>query len=300
MNPKVSIIIPVYNGSNYLNKAIDSALAQDYDNFEVIVVNDGSNDDLATEKISLSYGDKIKYHSKENNGVASAWNKGIELSSGDFITLLSHDDLFTKNKISCQIKNFLCQNDPNCIIYSNWVIIDDNGEEKRQIILPNLEQKKFFLYYLLNQSLHGCTLLIPKKLFELEGNFNERLLSTCDYDFILRAARTRNFILCPEILVKGRKHKEQYTFKILTHNEERQFFFVNNIQYITRDMLNNSFSINDQTKYLYSLFIKLSKLKYSTAMLNLLSQITQVYANDKNIAMSLIYMLVNELSKNDK
>ena len=64
--PLISIIIPVYNGSNYLRDAINSALAQTYTNIEIIVVNDGSNDNGETEKIALSYGEKIRYFSKEN------------------------------------------------------------------------------------------------------------------------------------------------------------------------------------------------------------------------------------------
>ncbi|MDR2301396.1 MAG: glycosyltransferase [Deltaproteobacteria bacterium] len=296
MYPKVSIVIPVYNGSNYLSRAIDSALAQDYKNLEVIVINDGSNDNLASENIALSYGDKIKYFYKENKGVASAWNKGIEVSTGDFVSFLSHDDLYADNKISCQINKFLSQNDKNCIIYSNWVIIDENEVEKQQIFLPDLEPSKFFLYYLLEQSLHGCSLLIPKTVFALEGNFDERLQSTCDYDFILRAAERRNFILCPEILVKGRKHEEQYTYKIITHNEERELLFIKKIQSISKDMLNNTFNVSEQFKYLYSLFLKFSQMDYSTAILVLLSQISKIYAKDENIASQFIYMLVQDLS----
>jgi glycosyltransferase involved in cell wall biosynthesis len=76
-NPKVSIIIPVYNGSNFLKEAIDSAIAQTYKNIEIIVINDGSSDNGATEKIAKSYGDKIRYFKKENGGVATALNLGI-------------------------------------------------------------------------------------------------------------------------------------------------------------------------------------------------------------------------------
>ena len=101
--PLVSIIIPVYNGSNYVKEAIDSALAQTYKNIEVIVVNDGSTDN--TEKIVKSYGDKIRYFYKENGGVASALNLAIENSKGEYISWLSHDDVYYPNKIQEQNRN---------------------------------------------------------------------------------------------------------------------------------------------------------------------------------------------------
>ena len=69
LNPKVSIVIPVYNGSNYLREAIESTLAQTYKNIEVIVVNDGSNDGGKTEAIAKSYGNKILYLYKKNEKI---------------------------------------------------------------------------------------------------------------------------------------------------------------------------------------------------------------------------------------
>ena len=103
-NPKVSIIIPVYNGEMYIKEAIDSALAQTYKNFEVIVVNDGSSD--KTDEICKSYGSKIRYFKKENGGVSTALNLGIKKMNGEYFSWLSHDDLYLPNKIKEQI-NYL-------------------------------------------------------------------------------------------------------------------------------------------------------------------------------------------------
>ena len=75
---KLSVVIPVFNIEDYIGKCLDSVLAQTYQNYEIIVVNDGSCDDGKTEEIALSYGDKIRYFSKENGGVSSALNFGIE------------------------------------------------------------------------------------------------------------------------------------------------------------------------------------------------------------------------------
>ena len=100
---KVSIIIPVYNGANYMRDAIDSALAQTYENIEVIVINDGSTDNGKTDKIARSYGDKIRYYNKKNGGVASAINYGLEKMTGDYFSWLSHDDRYLPNKVSDEI-----------------------------------------------------------------------------------------------------------------------------------------------------------------------------------------------------
>ena len=102
--PKVSVVIPVYNGANYLREAIDSALSQTYSNIEIIVVNDGSNDKGETRNIALSYGDKIRYFEKENGGVSSALNLGIREMTGEYFSWLSHDDSYKPQKIENSIR----------------------------------------------------------------------------------------------------------------------------------------------------------------------------------------------------
>ncbi len=98
----VSVVIPVYNGARYLPQAIDSALGQTYPHCEVIVVNDGSEDGGETRKAALAYGDRIRYIEKENGGVASALNCGIQSMNGRYFCWLSHDDLFLPDKVDAR------------------------------------------------------------------------------------------------------------------------------------------------------------------------------------------------------
>ena len=102
--PTVSVVIPVYNGSNYVGQAIESILAQTYQNREIIVVNDGSTDQGATRHVVLSYGNQVRYIEKENGGVSSALNCGIQAMQGEYFAWLSHDDLFCKEKLSNQME----------------------------------------------------------------------------------------------------------------------------------------------------------------------------------------------------
>lgn len=98
---KVSVIIPFYNGVSWLNEAIESVLQQDYDNIEIIVINDGSKENL--DNFLDKYGNKIVYQYQTNQGVAVARNKGIQIATGDYIAFLDSDDIWLSNKLSIQI-----------------------------------------------------------------------------------------------------------------------------------------------------------------------------------------------------
>ena len=104
----VTAVIPVYNGQRYLGEAIDSALAQDYDAMEVLVIDDGSTDGSA--EIARSYGDRIRYHYQPNGGLSAAQNAGVAGARGKFIAYLDCDDLWVPGKTSLQMDVF--QNKP--------------------------------------------------------------------------------------------------------------------------------------------------------------------------------------------
>ena len=102
--PLVSVIIPTYNDSATLADAIDSALHQTYPAIEVVVIDDGSEDDGKTKRIAADYRDRIVFHSMANEGVAAARNVGIELAKGTYLAFLDADDRFHPDKIERQVR----------------------------------------------------------------------------------------------------------------------------------------------------------------------------------------------------
>lgn len=180
-SPKVSIIIPVYNGANYMREAIDSALAQTYENLEILVVNDGSTDDGKTERIALSYGDKIRYYCKENGGVSSALNYGIEKMSGDYFSWLSHDDKYEPKKVENAIAVLRSHSGDSRLIALAYGFFIDKNSNPIQDFPIHFEVGRVYdgmevlLVLLKEATLDGCCMLIPKTAFQDCGLFDEDL-----------------------------------------------------------------------------------------------------------------------------
>lgn len=210
--PKVSIVIPVYNGARYMGEAINSALAQTYPNIEVIVVNDGSKDNGATSKIAKSYGNKIRYFEKPNGGVATALNLGIKKMTGDYFCWLSHDDVFYPYKVQAQI-DFLKENKINrpVVLYSDSDVIDENSKIIGSQKVKHIEPGQVRGALLSSSQVHGCSVLIPKECFDKLGLFNESLKIVQDYEMWFRLAGQYQFIHQPEVLIQGRVHSKQVT-----------------------------------------------------------------------------------------
>lgn len=232
-NPLVSIIIPVYNGSNYLSNAIDSALAQTYKNIEVIVVNDGSSDNNATESIALAYGNKIRYFHKENGGVSTALNLGIKNMKGEYFSWLSHDDLYMPTKIDSAIRTLNVKNldKTKTILSCKTGFINSYGESiffpmKHYNGLYNGEE--MFKNLLNGKNLSGCSLLIPYKVLSSVTGFNTKYKYIQDWVcWILLAYNGCSFYLYDEELIKSRIHENQGTKKI------SNLYPIENIQFLS-------------------------------------------------------------------
>ena len=216
-NPLVSVVIPVYKGDNYVREAIESVLKQTYKNIEIVVVNDGSPDEGKTRDACLEYEGKIAYYEKENGGCASAINYGIKMAKGDFISWLSHDDLYYPNKIEHQIKLYSEKKlDPKKVIVSNFGdLIDKDG---KKIPHPTygktgfLASREAFRHLLFEKCFNGCGLLIPKNLFKDGFFFNEDMRFVLDWNLWLKfAIGGAEFYVDKEVLVSNRQHSAQVT-----------------------------------------------------------------------------------------
>ncbi len=206
--PLVSIVIPVYNGVDYLAEAIGSALVQTYPNIEIVVVNDGSTDGGATEAIAKSFGTRVRYYYKENGHVASALNYGIARMTGDYFSWLSHDDLYHPDKVEAQMRA-VQRLSPRTVVYSDFEAMDVATGAVSPVRLPDTPPEYFRWFLTVNNSLHGCTLLIPRACFDECGLFNETLKTTQDYDMWFRIAERYQFAHLPQILVTARLHPGQ-------------------------------------------------------------------------------------------
>lgn len=217
VEPLVSIIIPVYNGSNYMREAIDSALSQTYKNMEVIVVNDGSNDNGETDSIALSYGEKIRYFSKENGGVSSALNLGVRMMKGDYMSWLSHDDVYSPTKVENQVEllkeyeygKTIAMCSTHQINAQSKLIGNPLKSELPSRQLINWEQA---LTHVINYSCNGCALLIPKTLIDQCEDFDERLRYSQDFLMWVRLFMSGcSLVYNDDVDVLSRVHVQQVT-----------------------------------------------------------------------------------------
>jgi glycosyltransferase involved in cell wall biosynthesis len=205
MDPRVSIVIPVYNGANYLRQAIDSALAQTYPNVEVLVVNDGSRDDGQTEAVALSYGDRIRYLPKANGGVSSALNLGIREMTGQWFCWLSHDDRYLPDKVAAQV-DYLRKEPSARAICCNFEAIDEQGSVTEIIREPAALLRTG--REVLSTWIFGCALMIERELFTRTGPFNETNRTTQDLEMWLSLVEQTPIHYLPDVLCQLRQHAE--------------------------------------------------------------------------------------------
>ena len=205
-HPTISVIIPTYNRAGMLKEAIDSVLAQDYSDFELIVVDDGSTDE--TPQILNGYGGKIKRICQPNKGVSAARNRGIAAASGEFMAFLDSDDLWLPDKLTIQ-SEFL-RSTPDALICQTEEIWIRNG-----VRVNPRERHRKVSGMIFERSLALClvspsAVMLRRGLFDEFGLFDESLLACEDYDMWLRVScRCPVYLIETPLIIKRGGHADQ-------------------------------------------------------------------------------------------
>lgn len=205
-NPEVSVIIPTYNRGWILKEAIDSVLAQDFTDFELIVVDDGSTDD--TKKILDDYNRDLVVIRQSNKGVSAARNRGINAAAGRLLAFLDSDDLWLPGKLATQVAFF--DANPSAVINQTEEIWIRNGVR----VNPKVRHHKF-TGMIFERSLALClvspsAVMVKRSLFDEVGLFDEDLPACEDYDLWLRISwRYPVHLIETPFIIKRGGHADQ-------------------------------------------------------------------------------------------
>ena len=224
MSPYVSVIIPCYNGAQYLQDAVQSVLLQTYDDIECVIVDDGSTDNTAEVCRHLMNKDKrLKYQYKQHGGVASARNLAINAAQGEWIQFLDADDWLNHDKIRFQLdyaKESVHLDE--VVFYSDYEEVRQDRNQKISKRIPqinaNLNTRELLERVVTWQYKCDCpaplwSLLIKRTVFN-NKMFNEDLLGFSDMEFLIDIQiKNIPFIYTPIIGIYYRQHEDQLTQK---------------------------------------------------------------------------------------
>lgn len=199
--PTVSVVVTCYNYGQYLDLSLQSILSQTYQDFEVVVIDDGSTDSTPNIMEHYATDDRIIYVRQENRGQPKAKNRGILESRGDFIAFLDADDIWLPTKLEKQTALFT---DPSVgVVYSRRTWMNEDGEElsgnERTLRSGNILDHIFIDNFVCFSSS-----VVRRSMLEQVGYFDESLPMGIDYDLWIRLAARCDFAYVDEPLVKYR------------------------------------------------------------------------------------------------
>lgn len=223
--PLVSVIINCYNGEEFLNDCIDSVIAQSYPNWEIIFIDNNSDD--TSSKIINSYDINLKYYKLENTiSLYNARNFAIEKAKGDFIAFLDCDDIWALDKLETQVEKLIIGYD---LVFSSYEIIDLLGTRTGESVLVG-ENKNITANLLLKRNLISISSVILKSDLVKYNKFNPKFNLIGDFDLWVRLSLKHKFYSINKILQFNREHannlsKTMFSDWIL----ERRSFVISNL-----------------------------------------------------------------------
>jgi glycosyltransferase involved in cell wall biosynthesis len=215
--PLVSVIIPTYNSADFIEEALESLFEQTFQDFEIIVIDDGSTDETAA--ILEKYGDRIVYLYQDNGGCASARNKGIRIARGKYIAFLDADDIWLPAKLEKQVLLFN-KRESLGMVTTGSCSFDKKGiygysTRKREFLMHGNIARNIFL----RSGVGTPTVMVRKEVFDNIGLFEERtkqgekvfLSHGSDDNMWIRIASHYDIELIDEVLTRVRNHPRRMT-----------------------------------------------------------------------------------------
>jgi glycosyltransferase involved in cell wall biosynthesis len=204
--PVVSIVIPAHNAAKTIRQTIDSALAQTFTDFELIVIDDGSSDGTA-EAVASVRDARVRLKFAAQGGSAVARNRGIALARGEMICFLDADDLWAPTKLERQLEAL--RRHPEAGVAYAWTdLVNERSEplfRGGHVALSGRVYPKLLVYNFLEC---GSNPMVRRSALEAAGGFNEQLVNSEDWDLWLRLSQQTEFVAVPETLVYYRMSEE--------------------------------------------------------------------------------------------
>jgi len=220
MMPTVSVIIPTYNRAHMLREAIQSVLDQTYQDWELIVVDDGSTDGTPEAVKPYLADSRIHFLKRENSGLGSARNFGIRIAKGKYLAFLDDDDLFLPHKLEKQVA-WLEAHQEVGLLYSYIQIVDGNDGKMSNPRTSPLKPGRSFIELFQKNFIQVATVLIRRECFERLGYFDELIDGSEDYFMWLRIAERFPIDYLPETLAIYRKHGQNKSLNLIQQRQSR-------------------------------------------------------------------------------
>ncbi|MBW4683618.1 MAG: glycosyltransferase [Komarekiella atlantica HA4396-MV6] len=206
--PKVSVIIPAYNAMTYLPETLKSVLKQTFTDFEVLIIDDGSTDNIGQWANDL-VDSRVKLIVQKNQGASVARNTGIAQAKGEYIAFLDADDLWEPTKLEKQVR-YLENNPTVGLVHTNMLLIDWQGQSSGRVMKSNAEGDA--LKQLLKQNtIVTSSVIVRNDCLKTVGEFDRNLRYSQDWDMWVRIAARYPFAIIKEPLVYYRQHPNNAT-----------------------------------------------------------------------------------------
>ena len=259
IEPLISVITPCYNGEKFIGDAIESVINQTYQNWEIIIIDDGSTDDSKEIVDKYRMDQRIKYVQHDaNKGIAKTKNTGIRLARGDYLAFLDQDDIWLPSKLELQANCFKNQEEDVGMICTGMIFTDEKLQYQRIFMgFKDDNQKELVKSMYLQSTNSASVMMIKKKCFSQLGLFDEGLYGWDDFEMWMRIASQYKIKYIREAVVKKRVHTENAQRLPKVQKEAKKVFD----QAVQLHPFLAAYSAEKQARMLYSEAVTLMKEK---------------------------------------